>query len=74
MLFHWTPNVKKKSAASSSGGGGGTLSKSTTLSYWVCGRVVQSPTAIREFYVAYHESASQNMVELAFRLAFGIHL
>jgi len=69
MLFHWTPNVKKKTSST-----GGTLSKTTTLSYWVCGRVVQSPSDVREFYVAYHESASQNMVELAFRLAFGIHL
>ena len=50
------------------------MSKASTLSYWVCGRMVQSPGALREFYVAYHESASQNMVELAFKMAFGIHL
>ena len=65
MLFHWTPNTKKSS---------GTLSKTPTLSYWVCGRVAQLPSGLREFYVAYHESASQNMVELSFRIAFGIHL
>ena len=77
MLFHWAPSHPLKP--------GGTLSKPLpTLSYWVCGRVIRNPlssassspgaTPFKEFYVAYHQSAPQNMVELAFRLAFGIHM
>ena len=77
MLFHWAPSQPLKP--------GGTLSKPLpTLSYWVCGRVIRNPlssassspgaTPFKEFYVAYHQSAPQNMVELAFRLAFGIHM
>lgn len=42
------------------------------FSYWVCGRVTSTPE-VKESYVAYHESASQQMVELAYRLAFGVH-
>ncbi len=43
------------------------------MSYWVCGRLFLSPNP-REFYVAYHESAPQHTIEVAFRLAFGMHL
>jgi len=40
------------------------------LSYWVCGRLEGST----ETFVCYHDSAPQNVVELAFRLAQGVHL
>ena len=43
------------------------------FSYWVCGRLTNSMAESKESYVAYHESASQQMVELAYRLAFGVH-
>ena len=51
-----------------------TVSENLPLfSYWVCGRLTKVPEA-KECYVAYHESAPQQMVELAYRLAFGVHL
>ena len=57
-LFQWTPR----------GAGDKTL---PMLSYWVCGRLLEGG---RKCYVSYHESAPQVMVELAFRLAHGVHL
>ena len=41
------------------------------FSYWVCGRVFMTPDP-KECYVAYHESTPQQLVELAFRLTYGI--
>ncbi|XP_069695408.1 protein inturned isoform X2 [Periplaneta americana] len=41
--------------------------KSTPLTYWVVGRLFFTPHP-REVYVCYHDSAPQNMVEIAFRL------
>ena len=41
--------------------------------FQVTGRVVLTPEP-KECYVAYHESAPQQLVELAFRLTFGLHL
>ena len=65
-LFQWTPR------APAAAGAAGDSSKSLpTLSYWVCGRLLEGG---RECYVAYHESAPQVMVELAFRLAHGVQL
>ena len=61
-LFQWTPRA---------GGGGAGDKNLPTLSYWVCGRLLEGG---RECYVAYHESAPQVMVELAFRLAHGVQL
>lgn len=43
------------------------------LNFWVIGRLFFSPEP-REVYVCYHESAEQNIVELAFRLGFGLSL
>lgn len=43
------------------------------FSYWVCGRLYHTPEP-KECYVAYHESTPQQLVEMAFRLSFGIHL
>lgn len=43
------------------------------LSYWVCGRLFLSPNP-RECYVAHYETAPQQMVELAFRLAHGMQI
>ncbi|KAJ9581085.1 hypothetical protein L9F63_023742, partial [Diploptera punctata] len=40
---------------------------SPPLSYWVVGRLFFTPHP-REVYVCYHDSAPQNMVEIAFRL------
>ena len=57
-LFQWTPRAA----------GDKNL---PTLSYWVCGRLLEGG---KECYVAYHESAPQVMVELAFRLAHGVQL
>ncbi len=47
------------------------IPKAPILSYWVCGRRIDQN---RECYVCYHESAPQDMIELAFRLAHGVHL
>ncbi|XP_033095907.1 protein inturned-like [Anneissia japonica] len=41
-----------------------------TMQYWVVGRF-NGEQQSREVYVCYHESANQNAVELAFKLAFG---
>ena len=41
------------------------------FSYWVCGRQYLEPEP-KECYVAYHESTPQQMVELCFRLSFGM--
>ncbi|XP_071951438.1 protein inturned-like isoform X2 [Antedon mediterranea] len=41
-----------------------------TMQYWVVGRLYGDKQS-REIYVCYHESASQNAIELAFKLAFG---
>ena len=64
-LFQWTPR------APGAGGGAAGDKSLPTLSYWVCGRRLEGG---RECYVAYHESAPQVMVELAFRLAHGVQL
>ena len=61
MLFQWSPGHAKKFKDGST---------SSLLSYWVCGRLFLGVNA-RECYVCYHESAPQEMVELAFRLAQG---
>ena len=86
MLFHWTPTAtfsySKKGTTHQS------VHHLPTLSYWVCGRVFDTsvvsissagstsstPSDITECYVAYHDSAPQNMIELAFRIAFGVHV
>ena len=86
MLFHWTPTTpfafNKKGAIQTN------IHHLPTLSYWVCGRVFDNsvvsissagatsstPSDTTECYVAYHDSAPQNMIELAFRIAFGIHV
>ena len=87
MLFHWTPttpfSLNKKGAIQQQN-----IHHLPTLSYWVCGRVFansvvsissagatsSTPSDTTECYVAYHDSAPQNMIELAFRIAFGIHV
>jgi len=40
--------------------------------YWVAGRLFPSPQP-RQCYVCYHDSAPQMMIELAYRLAFGVN-
>ncbi|KAK7097005.1 hypothetical protein V1264_004046 [Littorina saxatilis] len=42
----------------------------TTLAYWVVGRKFRNIHS-REVYVCFHESAQQNVIELAFRLSLG---
>ncbi|KAK3909822.1 Protein inturned [Frankliniella fusca] len=42
--------------------------KSSHLTYWVVGRLFFMPSP-REVYICYEDSAPQNMIELAFRLA-----
>ena len=86
MLFHWTPTspfyINKKGVTQQPS------HHLPTLSYWVCGRVFDNsvvsissagatsstPSDTTECYVAYHDSAPQNMIELAFRIAFGVHV
>lgn len=65
MLFQWSPMVPDR------GGGGRRL---PLLSYWVCGRLFGGDgyAGRRECYVCYHDSAPQVVVELAFRLAYGM--
>ena len=65
MLFHFNPADEEESGAARKAVG--------VLSYWVAGRLFLSPHP-RECYVCYHDSAPQVMIELAFRLAFGVHL
>lgn len=43
------------------------------LNFWVIGRLFFAPEP-REVYVCYHDSAEQSIVELAFRLGFGLSL
>ena len=89
MLFHWTPSSPATTPYSTNKKGGKhQLSMLPTLSYWVCGRVFDNsvvsissagatsstPSDTTECYVAYHDSAPQNMIELAFRIAFGVHV
>ncbi|GFR60406.1 protein inturned-like [Elysia marginata] len=40
------------------------------LEYWVVGRRIKRPS-VREVFVCFHASASQSLIELAFRLGFG---
>ena len=61
MLFHFNPSDEEETKDVG------------VLSYWVAGRLFLSPHP-RECYVCYHDSAPQVMIELAFRLAFGVHL
>nr|CAB3256519.1 protein inturned-like [Phallusia mammillata] len=42
-------------------------SKPPSVQYWVIGRSISRPTP-KEVYVCFHNSAAQNMVELAFRM------
>ncbi|XP_075213608.1 protein inturned-like [Lycorma delicatula] len=46
----------------------GKKSSVVSLNFWVVGRLFFMPNA-KEVYVCYEESAPQNMVEIAFRLA-----
>ncbi|PNF22078.1 Protein inturned [Cryptotermes secundus] len=55
VLFECTPND------------GECTKKSGPFTYWVVGRLFFTPHP-REVYVCYHDSAPQNMVEIAFRL------
>ena len=63
MLFHWKPQPPL-----------GSKHSLPLLSYWVCGRLFGTPGSSRECFVAYHESAPQLVVEMAFRLAYGVQL
>ena len=67
MLFHFNPAEEEEQFGQASRKAVG------VLSYWVAGRLFLSPHP-RECYVCYHDSAPQVMIELAFRLAFGVHL
>ncbi|XP_072039434.1 protein inturned-like [Amphiura filiformis] len=44
-----------------------------SMNYWVVGRTVNEPHP-RELYVCYHESAPQNVIQLAFKLSYGAGL
>ncbi|XP_071787663.1 protein inturned-like isoform X2 [Asterias amurensis] len=44
-----------------------------SINYWVVGRLFEDPHP-RECYVCYHDSATQNVIELAFKLSFGAGL
>ncbi|KAM9330469.1 protein inturned [Gastrophryne carolinensis] len=44
-----------------------------TMSYWVIGRLFLQPQP-QEFYVCFHDSVTEVVVELAFRLSFGMPL
>jgi len=64
MLFHYSPSDGEEESPKK---------PLPVLSYWVCGRLFLAPNP-RECYICYHDSAPQVMIELAFRLAFGVHL
>jgi len=66
MLFHFNPSDMEEDLSPGK-------RPNAVLSYWVSGRLFLSPHP-RECYVCYHDSAPQVMIELAFRLAFGVHL
>ena len=70
MLFHYNPSDDEDLMNSTTNSSKKNMS---ILSYWVAGRLFLSPHP-RECYVCYHDSAPQVMIELAFRLAFGVHL
>ncbi|XP_040583226.1 protein inturned [Lepeophtheirus salmonis] len=59
ILFQWTPLNKIGK------------SYSHPLNYWVCGRLFIHPN-LKECFICYHDSTPQNMIELAFKLAFGV--
>ncbi|XP_053920688.1 protein inturned isoform X1 [Cuculus canorus] len=42
-----------------------------TMSYWVVGRLILHPTP-QECYVCFHDSVTEAVVELAFKLSFGL--
>ncbi|NXG41241.1 INTU protein, partial [Psilopogon haemacephalus] len=42
-----------------------------TMSYWVVGRLILHPKP-QEFYVCFHDSVTEAVVELAFKLSFGL--
>ncbi|XP_035215926.1 protein inturned-like isoform X2 [Stegodyphus dumicola] len=44
-----------------------------SLSFWIVGRLFFNPEP-REVYVCYHDSVQQDIVEIAFRLGFGLSL
>ena len=69
MLFQWSPRNPPSGGKS----GGGSSQPLPLLSYWVSGRLFLGPNP-RECYICHHESAPQVMVEMAFRLACGVHL
>lgn len=49
----------------------GTRKVTPQLQYWVIGRAIRTPR-LSEFYVCFHDSAQQDMVDLAFRMGFGL--
>ena len=72
MLFHYNPS-DDEDLINSTTNSSSSKKNMSILSYWVAGRLFLSPHP-RECYVCYHDSAPQVMIELAFRLAFGVHL
>ncbi|GFS41536.1 protein inturned [Trichonephila inaurata madagascariensis] len=59
VLFRYTPKDNVKQKIS--------------MTFWVVGRLFFSPEP-RELYVCYHDSSHQDIVEIAFRLGFGLSL
>ncbi|XP_063956427.1 protein inturned-like [Lytechinus pictus] len=43
-----------------------------SIKYWVVGRLIKGPRGTKECYVCYHDSTTQNTLELAFKLVFGV--
>ncbi|GFT66439.1 protein inturned [Nephila pilipes] len=59
VLFRYTPKDNTK--------------QKTSMAFWVIGRLFFTPEP-RELYVCYHDSSHQDIVEIAFRLGFGLSL
>lgn len=48
------------------------ISLSVSLSLFECRRLIKGPRGPKECYVCYHDSTTQNTLELAFKLVFGV--
>ena len=68
ILFHFTPSkapekgVKRANVEKN---------QSSTLTYWVVGRLFLEPEP-QQLFVCFQDGVEQNLVELAFKLGYGI--
>ena len=68
ILFHFTPAKAAEAGAKKTNAD---KNSSATLTYWVVGRLFLEPEP-QQLFVCFQDGVEQNLVELAFKLGFGV--